>query len=127
LNRWYDDEELRRALEGAPRRLTITQLAALLRALFPDRATPSRSAVARYLQARGIAKPAPSKVDKNPALAALVEARLLAGDAVEQVAAQARARFGPNAIGKSSVHRHLTRMKAKGRFSPPADRPATAD
>lgn len=113
------DEELRRAIEGAPRHLSYRGLAQLLTLTFGR--SFSKSGVGRAFKRLGIRKFKPSKLDADVEQLGVVEALLLAGEAPGPVLAQLRARFGTRAIGRSSIYRHRGRMHAKGRFARPAD------
>lgn len=120
---WQDDEEIRRALDGAPRHFSLTKLAAMLRAMFGPNRAPSKSAIARDFAARHIAKPKPSKLDRDAELRAFVEARLAAGDTLDEIVTEGQRRFGPRMVGRSSVDRHRSRLRLEKHVGPLPDRP----
>ena len=122
-----DDEEVRRALLGAPRLFTYTELHDMLCERFGAARAWSRSAIARFFHARCVRRGNASKLDKDAEVLAFVEDRL-GRWSIDAIAAEARRRFGPKrAPSRSSIHRLHARLRLESRAAPPAERPATAD
>jgi len=118
LKRWYNDEEIRRAVDGAPPSLSYLGLARALRTMFPGRDTPSKSALARYSKKRCGGKARTSRIDKNGALREFVKDHIYQLT-IDEIVTGAEAVFGPRCTSRSAVHRYRQRCRAADRGKKP--------
>ena len=108
--RWTDDEEVRRFVDGQPSHLTFSEIAALTRVKFGDRA-PSQDQIERHYHASGNGRKwKPSKIDRNGPLRLFIENRM-GRLTLDETLAAVVAEFG-RVTSRTAIHRFWTRRRA---------------